>query len=71
MHEQSETVQLPNGKWINVYGKKTKNAGKKLPGEIEHDTVEDAVDAAKKRSKSFNKNDKTRKATLLGQEIEE
>ena len=54
-HEQSETIQLKNGKWVNVYGAKTKKAGQQLPGETEYDTVDEAVSAAKKRSKSFDK----------------
>ena len=53
-HEQSETIQNPSGKWINVYGRKTKNAGKQLPDSSEYNTVEEAVSAAKKRSESFN-----------------
>lgn len=50
MHEQSETIQLPNGKWVNVYGAGTKKAGTILPGEKEYDTVEEAVARAKQRS---------------------
>jgi len=53
-HEKSETVQRKDGKWINVYGKSVKNAGKKLPGSGTFDTVEAAVKAAAVRSKSFN-----------------
>ena len=51
MHEQSETIQK-NGKWINVYGRKTPKAGQQLPGTIGYGTVEEAVAAASKRSKS-------------------
>jgi len=69
MHEQSETIQLSNGKFTNVFGRKTKNAGKKLPGEIEYDTLNEAVNAAKKRSKSFDKN--KRKSILMNGETEE
>jgi hypothetical protein len=54
-HEQSETVQRPDGKWINVYGEKTKNAGKQLPGTPAYNTVEEAVEAAKKRSEEEGK----------------
>ena len=50
MHEQSETVQLPNGRWVNVYGAQTVNAGKQLPGTPEYETVEEAVAAARMRS---------------------
>jgi hypothetical protein len=49
-HEQSETVQLPNGKWVNVYGRETPHAGKVLPGEREYGSVDEAVSAAKLRS---------------------
>lgn len=55
-HEHSETTQLPSGKWVNVYGRKTKSAGKRLPqnasgvGHEEYDSVDAAVTAAKKRS---------------------
>jgi len=52
-HEESETVQdEQTGKWVNVYGKGIKGkAGMPLPYEgNQYDTVEEAVDAAKKRS---------------------
>ena len=52
-HEQSETVQLPNGKWVNVYGKNTPMAGRRLPGAPEYDSVDEAVSAAKKRSEDY------------------
>jgi len=55
-HEQSETIQRKDGKWVNVYGKKLKKAGKQLPGSGVYDTVESAVEAAKKRSRSFDRN---------------
>jgi hypothetical protein len=54
MHEQSETIKRADGKWINVYGRKTKKAGQLLPGSGVFDTVEEAVESAKERSKSFN-----------------
>ena len=55
-HEQSETVQDQFGKWINVYGRKTKKAGLPLPKLYEfeldeYDTVTDAVHAAEERSR--------------------
>lgn len=55
-HEQSESVQNPFGKWINVFGRKTKKAGEPLPKiyefeQDEYDTVEQAVKAAKERSR--------------------
>lgn len=49
-HEQSETIQLPSGKWVNVYGRRLPKAGQQLPGTPEYDTVEAAVSAAKNRS---------------------
>jgi hypothetical protein len=52
-HEQSETVQRRDGKWINIYGKKTPQAGEQLPGTQEYDTVEEAVNAAKERSRGM------------------
>lgn len=53
-HEQSETVQDPrSGKWVNVYGRKTKRAGERIPGTGEYDTVKEAEDEAKKRSKNY------------------
>jgi hypothetical protein len=53
-HEQSETIQLPNGTWINVYGGDTPQRGRPLPGERPYGTVGEAVEAAKLRS-SFGK----------------
>lgn len=52
-HEQSETVQDKTGKWINVYGQKTPKAGQQLPGTPKYNSVDEAVEAAKKRSESF------------------
>lgn len=49
-HEQSETVQREDGKWINVYGRGTPRAGQQLPGSGAFDTVEEAVRAARGRS---------------------
>lgn len=54
MHEQSETVQRPDGRWINIYGAATPNAGKPLPGMPEYPTVGAAVTAAKARSAAHN-----------------
>jgi hypothetical protein len=31
VHEQSETVQLPDGRWVNVYGRAVPKAGQQLP----------------------------------------
>jgi hypothetical protein len=52
-HEQSETVQRPgDGKWINVYGRRTPKAGQPLPGTGVYDSVEEAVAAARQRSEN-------------------
>lgn len=53
-HEQSESIQRPDGKWINVYGRALPKAGQQLPGTPTYDTVDDAVSAAKARSASFD-----------------
>lgn len=50
-HEQSETVQNEKGEWINVYGRRTPKAGQQLPDTPTYSTVEEAVEAAKKRSR--------------------
>lgn len=56
MHERSETIQDPEtGKWINVYGKGTPQAGARLPGSGEYATVEEAVGAATLRSQMGGK----------------
>ena len=60
MHEQSETVQRPDGKWINVYGRKTPKAGEPLPGMPAYDSVDAAVAAAKKRSEEEGKRERER-----------
>lgn len=56
-HERSETVQDPDTKkFVNVYGRGTERAGARLPpdstgfGHGDYDTVDEAVDQAKKRS---------------------
>ena len=54
-HEQSETVQRPDGKWINIYGRKTPQAGQPLPLKFPYereayDTMEEADRAATRRS---------------------
>jgi len=51
-HEQSETVQNAEGKWINVYGKNLPKAGQQLPGTEEYETSGEAVAAARARSKT-------------------
>ena len=55
MHEQSETIQDAQGRWINVYGRGTPRAGQPLPPvhdfeQDSYDSVEEAVAAAKRRS---------------------
>lgn len=52
-HEQSETIQREDGKWINVYGRKLPKAGQMLPGERPYDSREEAEEAARRRSKEF------------------
>ncbi len=49
-HEQSETIQLPDGSWVNVYGKNTPLAGQILPGTPKYPTLEAAVAGAVARS---------------------
>lgn len=49
MHEQAETIQLPSGRWANVYGRATPRAGQRLDS-LDFGTVEEAVTAAKARS---------------------
>jgi len=54
-HEQSETTQQPDGTWVNVYGRRTPQAGQPLPKKYEFEkdiygSVEEAVDAAERRS---------------------
>jgi hypothetical protein len=51
-HEQSETIQRLDGRWINVYGKGTPHAGRQLPDTQDYSTVEEAVSAAQTRSNS-------------------
>lgn len=54
MHEQSETIQRKDGRWVNVYGRDLPQAGRQLPGTMDYGTMEEAVSAAKARSKSFD-----------------
>ena len=64
MHEQSETIQLPSGGWINVYGRGTPKAGQRLPGTPIYGTAEAAVADAKKRSDAYPAEVKTPADTL-------
>ena len=54
MHEQSETIQRSDGRWINVYGRHTVKAGQNLPSHFGDKTswatVEEAAEAARRRS---------------------
>lgn len=55
-HEQSETIQRDDGKWINIYGRNTPQAGTPLPYEgNEYETVEEAERAAQQRSDEHGK----------------
>lgn len=68
MHEQSETTQDPKtGRWVNVYGRKTKDAGKVLPGEPEggYATLDGAVKAARGRSAGHGRADDSIPETFL------
>lgn len=56
-HEQSETIQLDDGTWANVYGRKTPKAGQRLPDTPTYPTMDEAVSAAKERSRSYVPND--------------
>lgn len=54
MHEQSETVEQ-DGKWVNVYGRNTPQAGQPLPRRYpfeqdSYDRLNRAIHAARKRS---------------------
>lgn len=51
-HEQSETVQLPDGTWVNVYGKNTPKAGQRLD-QLSFTDLQAAINAAKSRSDSY------------------
>lgn len=53
MHEQSETIQDKLGRWVNVFGRGTGNAGSRLPGMPDYATVGAADAAAAARSKAF------------------
>jgi len=55
-HEKSETVKR-GGKWVNVYGRGLPKAGQQLPVSRSHDSEEEAVTAAKKRSNEYNARD--------------
>ena len=50
MHEQSETVQDQVGRWLNIFGQGTANAGSQLPGTSAFASLPQAVGAAQDRS---------------------
>ena len=52
-HEQSETIQDETGKWINIYGRNTPQAGQRLPGTEAYDSRQEAEAAARKRSEEY------------------
>lgn len=67
-HEKSETKQDPEtGFWINVYGRGTKKAGKRLPedgsgwGHRDYYNESDAADEARLRSDAYRPPKKPRK----------
>jgi hypothetical protein len=53
-HEMSETIKGKDGRWYNV-DTVGKDKGRVLGNKKGYSTVKEAVDAAKKRSKSFDK----------------
>lgn len=61
MHEESETVQDPQGRWHNVigtnrYGKKGEHLSPMFPFETDYyQSVEEADSAAHQRSEEFGK----------------
>lgn len=50
MHEESETIQRKDGRWINIYGPGKHRTGQ-LPASGDYSTVEEASQAAAERSK--------------------
>lgn len=61
MHEQSETVMLPDGTWHNIYGANTKTPGQRLPNTPTYPTLEQAEEAARARSRQHGLSDALRK----------
>ena len=58
MHERSSTIQRPDGKWVNVYGKGTLLAGTPLEPHYHYEkdayaSESEASSAAKRRSLDF------------------
>ena len=66
-HEQSETIQGPDGLWYNVYGKATPLSGYLLPGEqTGYPSVKPAVQSADRRSDSHGAGPLSAGAMALG-----
>lgn len=63
-HEQSETIQTPDGQWINVYGHHTPQAGQPLPGSVPYKTMQEAVAAAQQRSQAAGSQDDVIRALI-------
>lgn len=68
-HEESETVQSPSGRWINVIGRNKPGAGTPLkplwPEESkDYPSVKSAVSAAELRSKRFREGDESTSEVL-------
>lgn len=58
-HENSESKQRPDSKWINVYGGTTRPLPLRYPYEkAAYDTVEEAVAAVARRSDDEGKREK-------------
>ena len=54
-HEESETeYDDKTKKYKNVYGRRQKKAGEQLPGTPQYDTLQEAIEAAEARSRSFD-----------------
>jgi len=56
MHEESDTIQRKDGRWINIYGKGKHRTGQ-LPASKDYATVDEAVAAARLRSEQHTEPD--------------
>lgn len=65
-HEQSETIQREDGRWINVYGRDTPKAGQQLPGTADFATVQEAEAVAKARSAGMSPGEQRAAAHVAG-----
>ena len=73
-HEESESEQDAQGRWINVYGRGTPKAGQPLPRRYDferdsYDTVEEAVAAAARRSDEEGRRRPTRGIERLFEDL--